>query len=138
MDIDIYGLKRAFIKHFILKGSQQEAAAMVDSLEERKLFVKQILNYETTILDRSILKTLDLKVSDKEIADLLKLDKTDLVYVISGDPEIDDKIIQIDFVLKMIHEKQKGGILVNLMRDKIYFESQSDPSKRFIGELKTL
>ena len=137
MDIDIYGLKRAFIKHFIVKRSQEEEEFILDDTpEERKLFIKKILDHETTVLDKEKLDTLDVKVSDKKIIDLLKLDETDLVYVISGDEKIDDKVMQLDYVLKVIHEKGKGGILVNLMRDKIYFESQSDPSKRFIGELK--
>jgi len=135
MDIDINGLKKDFVRNFILDERKQEAQAMFDSAEERKSFVNKILDYKTTLLNKSFLQKLTSDVSEEEIIDLLEIGETDLCYVISSNEAIDDKIMQIDYGLKKIHEKG-GGIAVTLERNRIYFKDHSSKSQKFIGKIE--
>jgi hypothetical protein len=132
MDIDIHGLKRNFIKKFVVDEKRELADIELNSEVKRNSFIKKMLDPGNNILDKKLMRVLNEKVSSLEVTGELKLDEHDLCYVISGDGKIDDKVMQVDFALKSIHEGGLGGILVNLRVDRLYIEETS--RKKYLAE----
>ncbi len=135
MDIDIQGLIKSFINRFIVDESKEMAMVELKYPEKRKLFVKSLIDNKDGILDRRLIKPLNARIKVQEVIEELKLNKTDLCYVISVYSKIDDKVIQIDFALNTIQQQGVGGLIVNLSATRIYFETASGSPEKFIGEV---
>lgn len=133
MDIDIHGLKKLFITRFVIPGSRERAMTKMNGHEKRNLFTKEVMDQK--ILDRKFIKRLDNAITIEEVIRKMKLNKTDLCYVISGNAAIDDKVMLVDYALKTFREKGMGGIIVNLSVQKIYLETNSQSSDIFFGEI---
>ncbi len=141
MDIDIHSIVRKFIKRFVLEDIREKVSFEFEHAEKRKLFIGKLNRNWESVLDMRCMKHLDPKLDTHAlIIKELKLGQWDLCYVISNDPEMDDKVMEGNYALEKIYGRGLGSIIVNLPADVIYLETEAKAgiANRFIGKLEYL
>ena len=134
MDIDIHSILRSFVKRFVVEEHQVQVTQDLNDPRSRGQLIKSFLS-ERGILERKTIQLIDSKTTISDIITELGLD-IDLVYVISENSEIDDKVMEVEFALKEIQNRKSGGIIVNLHAYRIYIEAATIPPLKSIGKFE--
>lgn len=136
MDIDIYSILSNFVEWFVLEEAKEQSSFELKDPKKRHLFTQKLNHNWDHVLDLRFVHHLDAgHDSAAHVKKEMHTKGRDLCYVISSDPEIDNKIMESDFVIDKVYGKGIGTILINLQVDKIYLETeaQNGTSSRFIG-----
>jgi len=134
MDIDIQSILNKFIEGFILEESKEQAHLELKDSKKRNLFLPKLLREWEAVIDMRYFHRLDVSNDTPEtIKKSMYTKGRDLCYIISDHTDIDNKIMEVDFIVDKIYGKGFGYILINLKADRIYLET-AEEGNRFIGK----
>ncbi len=136
--MDTKKITENFVNNFINKGRRERSLFELNHSKKRRDFIGRFNHSWATLVDMRKMIAVPQKADQyKYIKENLQLNDSDLSYIISNYPDIDDKLMEFNQAFNKSWGRGFATLIISLNADKIYLETEQVQGSpyRFIGKV---